>query len=127
MSTTQNGTTAKTQPQVNNGKETETPVKVATPKATAPKEEGKRLSIEQRLAKFMELNKTLDKRTLVVDAIQKLEDFYIAPTGGAVLKFTDSDNNTFSITNASVIQEMVKLALDKLGAELAKLDEAFDF
>ncbi len=125
---TQNGTAKKTEPQANG----------TTPQAATPQqlpvvvkqipEKKEKPTIQERLAKFESLSKILERRDQVADALEELNNFFIAPTGtGCSLRLSDSKGKTFTINNSSVIEEMVNLAKTKLVAELETIDNQFDF
>ena len=85
-------------------------------------------TIEQRIAKFKQLETVLERRDQISDAIKQLDDFYIAPSGNSCnLKLTDSRNKTFAISHPSVIGEMIHLARTKFQAELTAIDTEFNF
>ena len=85
-------------------------------------------SIEARLKKLDELQELAERRETVAEAIQNLDDFYIAPDGrGCNLKLQDSKGKTYAIAHPSVIGEMVSLAKTKLSAELTKIENSIVF
>lgn len=81
--------------------------------------------IAERIKRFEELEKLLEKREQISEAIDNLNDFYIAPTGGAQIQLRDSKSNTFAIAHPSVIGEIVAMLKNKLGSELNELDSKF--
>lgn len=118
-----NGTTAKPVETPKNEKAVSTTVKV---QPLAVKDETP--SIEKRLEKFHQLEKVLERREKIAEAVEELQDFYIAPTGtGCLLKLQDSKGNTFAISHPAVIGEMVGLAKAKLQKELEAIDQEFTF
>lgn len=85
-------------------------------------------TIEVRLKKLDELQELAARRETVADAIQNLDEFYIAPDGrGCNLKLQDSKGKTYAIAHPSVIGEMVSLAKTKLSAELTKIENSIIF
>lgn len=127
MTITQNGT-AKSTTQVN-GTTTPQAVTPQLPEVKKNIPEKKVLPpIQTRLSKLRDLNKILERREEVAEALENLTDFYIAPTGNACnLKLQDSKNKTFVISNAAIVAEMVELAKGKLQSELNEIDNQFDF
>jgi hypothetical protein len=128
MTTSQNGTAKKTETPVNG---TTTP-QAATPQLPEVKkllpERKEKPTIQERMAKFDALTKILERRETVADALERLNNFFIAQTGnGCSLKLSDSKGESFSISNSAVIAEMVNLAKTKLEAELETIDNQFDF
>jgi len=118
-----NGTTAKPVETAKNEKTVSTTVKV---QPLPVKNESP--SIEKRLEKFYQLEKVLERREKIADAVKELQDFYIAPTGtGCMLKLQDSKGNTFAISHPAVIGEMVGMAKAKLQKELEAIDQEFTF
>ena len=95
-------------------KEKMTTIAAATP-AVLP-------SIGDRLKKLDSLNKLLDKRVLLVDALEDVQNFVHSTTAPAKIQFVDSKNQGFQITNSLVIAEMVALAESKLLTEIEKVD-----
>jgi hypothetical protein len=125
---TQNGTAKKDTPVVNG----------TTPQAATPQqlpvvtkqipEKKEKPTIQERMAKFDALTKILERRETVADALERLNNFFIAQTGnGCSLKLSDSKGESFSISNSAVIAEMVNLAKTKLEVELETIDNQFDF
>jgi hypothetical protein len=82
-------------------------------------------TIEERINRFLQLSKLLERREKVTEALEDLNDFQISPTGGANLKLTDSKGRTFAIAHPVVIGEMVAVANQKLHDELNIIDAAF--
>lgn len=118
-----NGTTTKTVEPSKNEKAVSTTVKV---QPLPVKDENP--SIEKRLEKFYQLEKVLERREKIAEAVTELQDFYIAPTGtGCLLKLQDSKGNTFAISHPAVIGEMVGIAKAKLQKELEAIDQEFTF
>lgn len=118
-----NGTTTKTVEPSKTEKAVSTTVKV---QPLPVKDENP--SIEKRLEKFYQLEKVLERRDKIAEAVNELQDFYIAPTGtGCLLKLQDSKGNTFAISHPAVIGEMVGIAKAKLQKELEAIDQEFTF
>lgn len=118
-----NGTTTKTVEPSKTEKAVSTTVKV---QPLPVKDENP--SIEKRLEKFYQLEKVLERRDKIAEAVNELQDFYFAPTGtGCLLKLQDSKGNTFAISHPAVIGEMVGIAKAKLQKELEAIDQEFTF
>ncbi|NNV57353.1 hypothetical protein [Limnovirga soli] len=85
-------------------------------------------SIEDRMNKFHALGKLLERREKISDAVDSLSDFYISPSGDSCnVRLTDSKGKTFAISHPIVIGEIVAMAKAKLLAELATIDNDFNF
>lgn len=119
-----NGTKPQTLP-TSNGKEVSNTALVVVPKETPKTEQP---PIEKRLEKFYQLEKVLERREKIAEAVEELSNFYIAPTGtGCNLKLQDSKGNTFAISHPAVIGEIVNMAKSKLETELNAINEEFSF
>jgi hypothetical protein len=140
--TTNNGTTktvvAETKPI--NGKQQTPKENPATPAADAKKDaalipeiaaEVKTdvtvLPIQLRLKKIDELNKLIERRSLLADALDDVQSFVHTPTAPASIKFIDSTNKGFSVSNPMVIADMLKLAAERLESELEKVEALIKF
>jgi len=118
-----NGTTAK--PVVS------TVVEAAEIKLQTPQQEVQKPKlppIEKRIEKLKTLLEVSERREKIVEALESFGKFYIAPTGSSCsLRLTDSNANSFTVSNSTVIAEMVELAKNKLRAELQEIETQFDF
>ncbi len=118
-----NGTTAK--PVVS------TVVEAAEIKPQPPQQEVQKPKlppIEKRIEKLKNLLEVSERREKIVEALESFGKFYIAPTGSSCsLRLTDSNSNSFTVSNSTVIAEMVELAKNKLRAELQEIETQFDF
>ncbi len=84
--------------------------------------------IEKRIEKLKNLLEVSERREKIVEALESFGKFYIAPTGSSCsLRLTDSNANSFTVSNSMVISEMVELAKNKLRAELQEIEKQFDF
>lgn len=79
-------------------------------------------SIQDRINRFYELERLMERRDTLVEHLEKLGGFTVAPTGGAHMKITDDRGNSFGIAHPMVIGEMVHLAKEKLQAELTSVE-----
>jgi hypothetical protein len=106
----------------------QTPVIVpAESKKPEPKEKSS-MSVDDRLLKLDILNSLADKRKMVLAALSDVEGFTISPTiGNCHIRFQDSDSKTFSISHPFVIEEVVKLVVKKLEAELDNIETEIEF
>ena len=78
--------------------------------------------IQDRINRFYELERLMERRDALVEHLDKLGGFTVAPTGGAHMKITDDRGNSFGIAHPMVIGEMVHLAKEKLQAELTSVE-----
>lgn len=124
MSTKNNGiATAETVAQVVNEVKK---VEAAQPKATLPAPVVNP-PIEKRLAHLQKLIEISERREEIQNAIQKVEGFYITPSGNCKIGLTDSKNSSFNITHTGLVTELVVIVKDRLQKELDKLDKDFNF
>lgn len=84
-------------------------------------------TIEARLQKLEDLQKLVERRETLKDAIDNLGGFYIAPSGNCNLRLQDSTGKTFAIAHPSVIGEMVDMAKARLNSELSKIESQITF
>lgn len=109
-------------------KEKETPKKVTAPEIVANTTAPQLPPIEARLKKLSRINELAERRELLLEGIENLGAFYIAPDGSSCnLRLQDSKGKTFAITHPSVIGEIVSLSKSKLQAELDKVEGQIDF
>lgn len=104
---------------------------VQKPETSAPgeglKPAVKLASIEERLRKLEELQEAVSRREALVDALDDVKKFdYKASTATPRLSFNDG-RNSFSISNQPVIAECVQLAIAKLEAEIATVENQIAF
>lgn len=85
-------------------------------------EAAKPKSIQERINRFYELEKLMERRDTLVEHLEKLGGFNVSPTGSAHLKITDDKGSSFGIAHPIVIGEMVHLAKLKLNAELETVE-----
>lgn len=78
--------------------------------------------IQERINRFYELEKLMERRDTLVEHLEKLGGFNVSPTGSAHLKITDDKGNSFGIAHPIVIGEMVHLAKLKLNTELETVE-----
>lgn len=102
-----------------------TPQAKETPELSKFHVEGPKTPIEERINRFLELNRLLERREKITEALDDLNEFQISPTGGANLKLTDGRGKTFAIAHPVVIGEMVHFAKQKLQEELNQVDAMF--
>ncbi|MEP7319714.1 MAG: hypothetical protein ABI921_13260 [Panacibacter sp.] len=117
-----------TKPEIN-GKDIKANLNCAKPElsnltvsAPAPGESHKPATIQERINRFYELEKLMERRDLVVEHLEKLGGFTVTPTGGAHMKITDDKGIAFGIAHPHVIGEMVHIAKEKLRAELETIE-----
>lgn len=85
-------------------------------------------TIAEKMAKFYALEKLLERREKIAEAIDNLSDFYVSPAGdGCNVRLLDSKGKTFAVSHPIVIGEIVNLAKTKLVAELEAIDKDFNF
>lgn len=96
--------------------------KVPAPQEQQPGATATVKPIQERINRFYELEKLMERRDSLVEHLEKLGGFTIAPTGGAHMKITDDKGNSFGIAHPIVIGEMVHLAKEKLQAELNSVE-----
>lgn len=113
---------------------TETKVSTAKPPMIVPEKKEQQPevkkpvpTIEARLQKIEDLQKLVDRRETLMDAIENLGGFYIAPAGNCNLKLQDSTGKSFAIAHPLVIGEMVDMAKTRLNAELLKIENQINF
>lgn len=93
-----------------------------------PKPEKKEQPLEARLKKLAELNKLLERREILSEALDDVNGFVHTPTAPAKIKFEDSTGrNGFSVSHPEVISEMVEVAKKRLSSELEKVDAQITF
>jgi hypothetical protein len=99
------------------------------PKDEKTKEESKKemAPIQNRLKKLDELNQLLERRKLLVEALDDVNAFVISPNSTCSIRFVDAKNNAFSVSNQLVIADMVELAKARLTSELEKVDAKIVF
>lgn len=73
-------------------------------------------------AKFTQLQKLMERREQIGEALEDVTNFTISPTGGANVNFRDAKGNSFAIAHPIVIGEMVSMAKNRLQEELNKID-----
>ena len=83
--------------------------------------------IGERLKKLDELNRLNERRSLLADALDDVRSFVHTPTAPASIKFIDSTNKGFSVSNPLVIADMLKLAAERLESELEKVEALIKF
>lgn len=125
-------TTATTAKNGEKSKSAKTPTPQNLPKIEAAKRPEMKIPtlppIAERLKKLERIQQLVDRREVVLEALENLNGFYVAPDGnGCNLRFQDSKGKTFGIAHPSVIGEMVSLAKGKLSAEIEKLESQIDF
>jgi hypothetical protein len=133
MSSTQNGSQKPTETVVKptNGATTKPTVATTVEAAVITTQVEKKPQlppIEKRIEKLKTLLEVSERRDKIVEALESFGKFYIAPTGSSCsLRLTDSNANSFTVSNSLVISEMVELAKNKLRAELQEIETQFDF
>jgi hypothetical protein len=84
-------------------------------------------TVEERLKKLEELQDLADRREVLVDALKDVKAFNYKSTNSTPrLSFSDGKNN-FSISNAAVIGELVKVTVSKLESEIAAIESQIAF
>lgn len=113
-----------------NGAEIKTAKETANPElskftVSAPEKQSQEQTIkpiQERINRFYELEKLMERRDTLVEHLEKLGGFNVTPTGGAHMKITDDKGNSFGIAHPHVIGEMVHLAKLKLQVELESVE-----
>ncbi len=85
------------------------------------------LPIQARLKKLDELNQLLERRKLLIEAVDDVNGFVLSPNSPAKISFVDAKQTSFSISNQLVIADMLELAKTRLNNELEKVDSQLVF